>query len=400
MKVLIINSGSSSIKYQLYDMPQGSVLAKGIVQRIAESESEASQEAGDRRIVINERVPNYEQGLDIIGRMLTDPEKGAIAALTEIGACGHRVVYGGETIKGSVLIDDGIIKLIEEYSELAPLHNPPNLLGILAAKRMLGNIPQVGCFDTAFHQTLPEEAYLYSLPYELCQKMKIRRVGFHGTSHQYVTERAAELLKKDKHAVNLITCHLGNGCSMTAVRGGRSVDHTMGFTPLEGLVMGTRIGDLDPGIVLYLARRGYSISELDKMLFRQSGLLGISGTSNDVRDLEQRAAAGDARAKLALDVFCYRIRKYIGAYLAVLNGCDAIIFTAGIGEGSAMVRRRTLEKMEALGITLDIEKNNAIKGREGRIDADDSRIALFVIPTDEEIVMVRDTFALATGKTL
>jgi acetate kinase len=396
MKVLVLNCGSSSVKYQLFDMPEGTVLAKGGVQRIGESMSEAVQQAGTRQIKLSEKVADHDQSLRVITRMLTDPDKGAIGSLTEIGACGHRVVHGGEEVTGSALIDDKLETIVKDLFELAPLHNPPNLTGIRAARNALGAIPQVACFDTAFHQTIRPVAYLYGLPYEMYEKHRVRRYGFHGTSHRYVARRAAELMGRHKYGVNLITCHLGNGCSITAIREGRSVDTSMGLTPLEGVVMGTRTGDLDPAIVFYLLRRGFTIEQLDSVFNKKSGLLGISRLSNDMRDLEEKAAAGEDRATLALEVFAYRVRKYIGAYLAVLNGCDAVVFTGGIGENAVVMRRRILTGLDQLGITLDEAKNRDTVHREGRIDAG-SRIAVWVIPTDEEKAIARDTYILATG---
>jgi acetate kinase len=327
--------------------------------------------------------------------MLTDPEKGAVQSLDEIGACGHRVVHGGEAITGSVLIDADVENTIEDHFDLAPLHNPPNLTGIRASKKALGDIPQVACFDTAFHQTIPRTAYLYGLPYEMYEKHRVRRYGFHGTSHRYVARRVAELMGRHKYDVNLVTCHLGNGCSVAAVKQGHSVDTSMGLTPLEGLVMGTRTGDLDPASVFFLLRKGYTIEQLDGIFNKKSGLLGISRVSNDVRDLEERAAAGDERAVLALDIFAYRLRKYIGSYLAVLNGCDGVVFTGGIGENAVAMRTRVLRDMQNIGITLDDRKNEETIGTEGQIQSGESRIAVWVIPTDEEKAIAKDTYRLA-----
>jgi len=307
------------------------------------------------------------------------------------------VVHGGEAFTGSVNVDEKLEEVIDEYSDLAPLHNPPNLAGIREAKKMFGNIPQVACFDTAFHQTIPERAYLYALPYEMYEKYKIRRYGFHGTSHRYVARKAAAIMKRGKYEVDLITCHLGNGCSITAVKNGKSVDTSMGLTPLEGLVMGTRTGDFDPAIIFYLIRKGYKTEELDRIFNKQSGLLGVSGISNDVRDLEEKAGKGERKAKLALDIFAYRIRKYIGAYLAVLNGCDGIVFTGGIGENGVRMRKRILENLENLGIKIDDKKNEAIVGKADNIEAPDSRIKVFVIPTDEEGAIAHDTYLVAKG---
>ena len=396
MKVLVLNCGSSSIKFKLYDMPSGQAVARGSVQRIGEDTSEAILEADKTSQKYQGKVVDHVHGLAKIEEMLLDPEKGVIRSVDEIGACGHRVVHGGEEVSGSVLITPEIVKIIEKNATLAPLHNPPNLQGIRAAEEMLGDIPQVACFDTAFHQTLPPVAYLYAIPYEMYQNYGIRKYGFHGTSHRYVARRAAKLMNKDKYAVDLVTCHLGNGCSMTAVKGGKSIDTSMGLTPLEGLVMGTRAGDLDASVVFFLEQQGFETKEIDRLFNKRSGLLGISGISNDVRDLEKRAAGGHDRAQLALDIFAYKIKKYIGLYSAVLNGCDAIVFTGGIGENGTKMRRRILQNMENLGIILDETKNDQLMGEEGEIGTPDGTVRIFVIPTDEEIAIAGDTFEIAT----
>ena len=397
MKVLVLNCGSSSIKYRLFDMPGTELLAKGVVQRIGEAESEAGQTAGERSMTLHEAVKDHQAALRMMERMLTDGKNGAIGRLSEIGACGHRVVHGGEAFTGSVRITADVEKAIADHFELAPLHNPPNLAGIREAKRALPGVPQVACFDTAFHQTIPEVAYLYALPREVYERHRVRRYGFHGTSHRYVARRAAVLLGRQKYGVNLVTCHLGNGCSLSAVRNGRSVDTSMGMTPLEGVPMGTRTGDLDPAIVFYLEKRGYSKEDLDRMFNQQSGFLGLSGVSNDVRSLEKKVDEGHEQAALALEVFAYRMKKYIGSYLAVLNGCDAIVFTGGIGENAVRVRSRILENMDALGIKLDPVKNAAVVGCEGRIEAGASEIKLLVIPTNEEAAIANDTYRIANA---
>ncbi|MBC8403077.1 MAG: acetate kinase, partial [Candidatus Marinimicrobia bacterium] len=324
-KILVLNCGSSSIKYRLYVMPGNMDIAHGQIERIGDGDSQASQLANGQELVVRRPISDHQAGLELLVKMLTDPEKGAINSLTEISACGHRVVHGGEAISGSVIIDTDLEALIEDYFDLAPLHNPPNLMGIHAAKQMFVDIPQVACFDTAFHQSLPEKAYLYALPYDMYANLRIRRYGFHGTSHRYVSRRAATLMGKGKYDVNLITCHLGNGCSVAAIQDGKSVDTSMGMTPLEGLVMGTRTGDLDPGITFYLYRKGFHEKELSRLFNKKSGLQGISGLSNDVRDLEIKASNGNSRAELALEIFAYRVRKFIGAYMAVLDGVDGIV---------------------------------------------------------------------------
>jgi acetate kinase len=396
MKILVFNCGSSSIKYKLYEMPRAAVISAGSVQRIGEEMSDAVQKTGTKEIRISQKIANHAEAMIAMSTMLTDPEKGAIRSMSEIEACGHRVVHGGEKFTGSVKIDPGLIAIIEEYSELAPLHNPPNLVGIREAQKMFGDIPQVACFDTAFHTTMPEEAFLYALPYSMYEKLKIRKYGFHGTSHRYVARRAAEIMKKGKYDVNLITCHLGNGCSVAAVKNGRSVDTSMGLTPLEGLVMGTRTGDIDPAVIFHCVRKGYSPEQLDAIFNKKAGLLGVSGISNDVRILEEKAGAGSERARLALDIFAYRIRKYIGSYLAVLNGCDGIVLTGGIGENGVRMRQRVLGDMERLGIKLDARKNEKTIGNEAEIQAVDSTTRIFVIPTDEEAAIAKDTFGIAT----
>jgi len=398
MKILVLNCGSSSIKYKLFEMPEQKVIAKGVVERIGEASSKATQKCGDRSIELQEKVNDHQQAMDIIERMVTDSQKGAIRTMDEIGACGHRVVHGGEACTGSMQIDDALEQVIGQYADLAPLHNPPNLVGIRAARKALGNTPQVACFDTAFHQTIPRHAYLYALPYDMYEKYKIRRYGFHGTSHRYVARRAADIIGKDKYAVDLITCHLGNGCSIAAIKQGKSIDTSMGLTPLEGLVMGTRTGDFDPAIIFYLLKKGYTSEQLDGLVNKKSGVSGISGISNDIRDLEENALKGHERSKLALDIFAWRIKKYIGSYLAVLNGCDGIVFTGGIGENGAIMRKRILQGMENIGITLDNEKNSATVGREGEIQTQGSKIRVLVIPTDEEGAIARDTYEIAVKK--
>jgi len=329
---------------------------------------------------------------------LTHPESGVIRAAGEIEAVGHRMVHGGEKFTQSVLITDEVEAAIEAHVELAPLHNPPNLLGIREARRLLPGVPQAAVFDTAFHQTMPERAFVYAVPYELVREVRLRRYGFHGTSHRFVAQRAARLLGRESAACNLITCHLGNGCSITAIRAGRSVDTSMGLTPLEGLVMGTRSGDIDAAVVPFLERvKGMSVAEVDRLLNKQSGLLGLSGVSNDMRALLQAEADGNKRAALALDVYCYRIRKYVGAYTAVLGEVHAVVFTAGVGENSAVIRERSLSGLERLGYKLDAEKNRQAVRRELDVAATDSPIRILVVPTNEELLIAQDTYELARG---
>jgi len=345
-----------------------------------------------------QKIANHEEGMEFIMGVLADKEKGVVSSIGEITGVGHRVVHGGEEFTKSALITEEVIKKTEEYIDLAPLHNPANLMGIKASKKILPDAVQVAAFDTAFHHTIPREAYLYAIPYQLYEKYGIRRYGFHGTSHRYVARRLLSTLNKNKEDLNIITCHLGNGCSITAVKKGESVDTSMGFTPLEGLVMGTRSGDIDPAITFYLIDKGYSTTELNDLLNKKSGLLGISGISNDMRNLLQAKDRGDKKAKLAIDVFCYRLKKYIGSYMTVLGRTDAIIFTAGIGENVPYVRRKSLEGMEELGIEIDEKKNKEAKGIEAEINRESSKVKVWVIPTNEEIRIAFDTYEIAEEK--
>lgn len=373
------------------------MLAEGGIQRVGSTDALASVKTDKGEQEINQAIEDYPAGFAVIKSMLLDPDKGALVSLDEVNACGHRVVHGGEAFGGSMPVDAELEQGIEAVFELAPLHNPPNLTGIREAKHMFGDIPQIACFDTAFHHSIPETAYRYALPESFYKEHHIRRYGFHGMSHQFVARRTAEMLGKHKYDVNLITCHLGNGSSIAAIKDGHSVDTSMGLTPLEGLVMGSRSGDLDPGIIFYLHRKGYSTEDLDTLLNKKSGLLGLSGTSNDVRDLESKAEAGDQRAELALDIFAYRIKKYIGSYLAVLNRVDAIIFTGGIGENGCAMRARILAEMDQLGIIVDHQKNADHVGIAGEIQTADSKIKIFVVPTNEELAIARDTYAMTNN---
>lgn len=395
MKVLVINAGSSSIKYQLYQMPDATVLAKGIVEKIGEEASKLSHCYNDKTHTIDAKVENHEEGMELILSMLVSKDVGVIESVSEIGAVGHRVVHGAEEFTGSVVIDEKVIASIEKFADLAPLHNPPNLTGIRAAQHKLPKAKQIACFDTAFHTTIPEVAYMYALPYELYEKYRIRRYGFHGTSHRYVARRAAALMGKGKYDVNLITCHLGNGCSITAVKNGKSVDTSMGLTPLEGVVMGTRTGDFDPAVLFYLADKGYDTKTLNSLCNKKSGLLGISGLSNDMRNLSKLAEEGNTGAKLAIDIFCYRVRKYIGAYTAVLNMVDAVVFTGGIGENAVDVRQQICSGLDRIGIEIDLNKNRSTVAKEGQISTDSSKVKVLVIPTNEEAAIANDTFQLA-----
>lgn len=394
MKVLVINAGSSSIKYQLYDMPGEQVLAKGTVERIGDDQSRLTHRCGSETTTREEAVADHKIAMQRILEILVDAQVGAIKQLAEIATVGHRVVHGGEEFTGSMIVDDRVLASIEKFVDLAPLHNPHNLVGIRAAQDKLPHAVQVACFDTAFHTSIPEVAYMYALPYELYERYRIRRYGFHGTSHRYVARRAATLMEMDKYRFNTITCHLGNGCSMTAVRNGRSVDTSMGFTPLEGLVMGTRSGDFDPAILFYLADKGYDLAGLNALCNKKSGLLGISGASNDMRTLEQLAQEGNARAKLAIEVFSYRVRKYIGAYLTLLNPLHAIVFTGGIGENSPLVRKLICQDLDHIGIRLDPKANETEKTGEKTISSNGSNVRIMVIPTNEEEAIAGDAFTL------
>jgi acetate kinase len=392
MKVLVLNSGSSSNKYQFIETTTHQVLAKGQVERIGMDDAVLSHVRIDGDTVkFSAEILDHNIAIEYVVAILLSKNHGVIKDKSEIEAVGHRVVHGGETFSGSVLITDEVIEKIRENIELAPLHNPHNLRGIMACKRLLPDTPQVAVFDTAFHQKMPEYAFIYGLPYELYKKYKIRRYGFHGTSHRYVSKRASEILGVPIEKLRIITAHLGNGCSMAAVKYGVSVDTTMGFTPLEGLLMGTRSGDIDPAIVLYImGKEGLTMAEVNALLNKHSGLVGISGVSSDMREIIREMKNGNMRAKLAFDVFCYRVKKYIGAYAAVMGGVDAIVFTAGIGENSPDVRKSVCEGLEFLGIKIDDEKNNSPE-REKIITTDDSPVKVLVIPTNEELVIALDT---------
>lgn len=395
MKVLVVNCGSSSIKYQLYEMPKGEVLGKGVLEKIGESNSKLTHKFDGKSYSIEKPIADHEQGMEMILNTLVSKEVGVIREICEIGAVGHRVVHGGEEFTGSMIINNKVIASVEKFIDLAPLHNPHNLAGIKATQNKLPHAKQVACFDTAFHTTIPQVANMYALPYDFYKNYGIRRYGFHGISHRYVARRAAQIMGRGKYDVNLITCHLGNGCSIAAVKNGKSVDTSMGFTPLEGLVMGTRSGDFDPAILFFLADKGRDWRELNELCNKQSGLLGLSGVSNDMRSLEKLAAKGNERAQLAIDVFCYRIRKYIGAYAAVLDNLDALVFAGGIGENSVTVRNKVCEGLTGLGIRLDDKVNKAAIGKEADITALGSKIKIFVIPTNEEAAIAKDTYELA-----
>jgi len=394
MNVLVLNCGSSSLKYQLIDMKDESVLAKGLCERIGiEGSNLAHTAAGKDKIVITKPMDDHTDAVQMVIDALLDKVHGCLTSIDELNAVGHRVVHGGEFFSASVRISPEVKKAIQECCALAPLHNPPNLIGINACEKLMPNLPQVAVFDTAFHQTMPEKAYLYAIPFELYETYKIRRYGFHGTSHMYVSQRAAEILGKPLQELRVITCHLGNGASVCSVQGGKSVDTSMGFTPLEGLAMGTRSGDIDPAVVSYLMdKENLSVKEVENILNKKSGVLGLSGVSSDFRDLEDAKAAGNKRAKDALDVFLYRVAKYVGAYAAAMNGVDAVVFTAGIGENSAYVRAAVCEYLGYLGLAVDADKNNC-RGKEVVFSTDGSRVKALAVPTNEELVIARDTVA-------
>ena len=392
MKVLVLNCGSSSLKYQLIDMETENVLAKGLCERIGiEGSRLKHQPAGKDAVIFDDYQEDHSVSVKMVLDALTHADYGVVKSMSEINAVGHRVVHGGEYFANSVIINQEVIAAIEKCCELAPLHNPANLIGIAACDKIMPGVPQVAVFDTAFHQTMPERAYMYALPYEYYEKYAIRRYGFHGTSHRFVSEEVAKMLGRPYEETKTVTCHLGNGGSICAVRNGKSIDTTMGFTPLEGLVMGTRAGDIDAAVITYLMEKeGLTAAEMDTILNKQSGVLGISGVSSDFRDIEEASEAGNVRAGMALDVFAYKVAKRIGAYTAAMNGVDAIVFTAGLGENSASTRKEICDYLGYLGVHID-SYNNSLRGKALEISAPDSRVRVFVIPTNEELVIARDT---------
>ncbi|MCP4400183.1 MAG: acetate kinase [bacterium] len=395
MKILVLNCGSSSVKYQLFDMTDESVLAKGLVERIGMTDAILTHRptGGEKHRQV-QMILEHTTAIKVVAGALVDPKHGVLKNIQEIDSVGHRVVHGGERFTESALVDDSVKDAIEEYFDLAPLHNPAHLRGILAIEDTMGDVPQVVVFDTAFHATIPKYAFLYALPYTLYQRHRIRRYGFHGTSHKFVAARAAELMGRPIEELKIITCHLGNGASITAIDGGKSVDTSMGLTPLEGLIMGTRCGDIDPAIIPFLmAKEESSISEVDSMLNKHSGLLGITGLSSDMRDLEDAVEEGDERAQLGMEMYCYRIRKYIGSYAAAMNGIDAIVFTAGVGECGPIQRSMICQKLGYLGADFNPDVNE-FKAKEREISKPDSKVKLYVIPTNEELVIARDTLKL------
>lgn len=392
MIIFVVNCGSSSIKYQLLNMNGEQVLAKGLIERIGMEGSVLKHTpTGKYTVDISAEIPDHSVGIQMALDALTNEEYGVIDSMDEIDAVGHRVVHGGERFTDSVLISDDVLNGIEACAEIAPLHNPPNLYGIKACMRLMYNTPQVAVFDTAFHQTMPKVAYLYGLPYEMYVKYGLRRYGFHGTSHKYVAQQAAEMMGEHMSDLRFITCHLGNGASIAAIKYGKSIDTSMGYTPLEGLVMGTRSGEIDPAIIPFLMEKeNMNAQQIDDYLNRRSGILGISGLSSDFRDLESAANRGDERSQLAIDVFAYKVKKYIGGYVAAMGGVDAIIFTAGLGENSPFMRDKICNGLEYLGTRIDPELNK-LRGKQMEISIKRARVKIFVIPTNEELVIARDT---------
>ncbi len=395
MNILVINCGSSSLKYQLINSDTEAVLAKGLCERIGIEGSQITYQPADGEKEVNvSPMPTHTQAIKLVLDALTNAKTGVIASLAEVGAVGHRVVHGGEKFTSSTLLTEEAIAAIEECNDLAPLHNPANLIGIRACQELMPNVPMVAVFDTAFHQTMPEEAYLYGLPYEYYENYKVRRYGFHGTSHSFVSKRAAEVAGKPYEDLKIIVCHLGNGASLSAVKNGKSVDTSMGLTPLEGLIMGTRSGDMDPAIMEYISKKeNLDIAGVMNVLNKKSGVLGLSGVSSDFRDLEEAANAGNARAEKALKAYNYRVVKYIGAYAAAMDGVDVIAFTAGLGENGKTTRKAICEHLTYLGIKIDDEANS-VRGKDIVISTPDSKVQVMVIPTNEELAIARETLAL------
>lgn len=395
MNVLVINCGSSSLKYQLINSDTEAVLAKGLCERIGIDGRLVYQKAGLDKEITEAPMPTHKEAISMVLNALVNDKTGALASLSEIEAVGHRIVHGGEKFASSTVLTEEVLAAIAECNDLAPLHNPANLIGVRACQELMPNVPMVGVFDTAFHQTMPPVAYMYGLPYEYYEKYKVRRYGFHGTSHSFVSKAVADICGKNYEDMKIIVCHLGNGASISAVDHGKCVDTSMGLTPLEGLVMGTRSGDLDPSILEFICNKeNLNVSEMLNVLNKKSGVEGLSGVSSDFRDLEAAEAAGNERAKLAVDVFSYRVAKYVGAYIAAMNGVDAIAFTAGIGENGPIVRERVLSRLGYMGITLDKAANDDAFGKVAEISTADSKVKCLVVPTNEELAICRETVAL------
>ena len=395
MKILIINCGSSSLKYKLIDMANEKDIIEGIVERIGLDQSRLVQKNELReKYILEKEIKDHKEAIDIVLNTLVDSKVGVIKSIDEITAVGHRVVHGGERYSSSIIINEEVIKYLEECSKLAPLHNPANIIGIRACQSLMPNKEMVAVFDTAFHGTLPEKSYIYAIDYALYKDHKIRKYGFHGTSHKYVSHKVAETMGKDIKDLKIITCHLGNGASISAIKGGECIDTTMGFTPLAGIPMGTRSGNIDPSIIPFLVQEcGYTIEEVSESLNKKSGVLGISGVSSDFRDIEDAASNGDKRAQLALDIFHYRIRAEIGSFIVNMGGVDVIVFTAGVGENSPETREECLKDLEFLGLTLDKEKNK-VRGKLAEISQADSKIKAYVVPTNEELMIAKETVEL------
>jgi len=398
LKILIVNAGSSSLKYQLINMDTEETIAKGLVERIGIEGSKLTQKVNGEKHVVQAPMNDHVAATKYMIEALTDPQQGVVKSMDEIGAVGHRVVQGGEQFTSSVIIDDEVLKAIEANAQLAPLHNPPNLMGIKACMQIMPSTPMVAVFDTSFHQTMPPEAFLYGVPMDYYRRLRVRRYGFHGTSHRYVSQRAAEMLGKPIEQLRIITCHLGNGSSMAAVNHGKSVDTSMGMTPLEGVIMGTRSGTVDPAVLQFIMNsENLNIDQMLDILNKKSGFVGISGVSSDMRDVEDAAAQGNKDAQISVDMLYRGIKKYVGAYAAIMGGVDAVVFTAGIGENSPELREAVMSDMEFLGASIDKEKNK-VRGKETDISAPDSKVRVLVIPTDEEIVIARDTLQLVGKK--
>lgn len=400
MKILVINCGSSSLKYQVLDMTDKSMLGKGLVERIGMDGSILTHKKTglDDKLVIEQPMKSHTDAIGHVLKALVDPKFGLVKDINEIGAVGHRVLHGGEKFTQSCLVDDECKQAIRDCFPLGPLHNPANLMGIEACEKLMPTTPQVAVFDTSNGMSMPAESYIYPLPYEYYEKYSVRRYGFHGTSHRYIAIRAAEMLGKKLEDTTIISCHLGNGASVSAIKNGKCYDTSMGLTPLEGLEMGTRCGDIDPAVATFIAsKEGFSPEEMDTIMNKKSGLLGVSGVSADSRDVEEAAKAGNARAQLAIDIFTHRVKHYIGAYYAEMNGCDAIVFTAGIGENSIATRENICKNMEALGVKLDPQKND-VRGKEVVISADDSKVKVLLIPTNEELMIAMDTYDIVNRK--
>ena len=397
MNILVVNCGSSSLKFQLIDMTVENVLARGNIERIGEQGSFLKYQPGEgNKVTIEEQIKDHSQALNLAIKTLLDPKIGVIKDLKGISAIGHRVVHGGEFFSNSVIIDEKVIDAVKQCIDMAPLHNPPNLMGIEACKKLMPNILNVGVFDTAFHQTMPKQAYIYSIPYEMYEKYKIRRYGFHGISHQYVFTRAMEILGTSSDNIKVVTCHLGSGASVCAIKDGESLITSMGFTPLEGLQMGTRSGTIDPSVVTYIMEKeNLSIDDMTNLLNKRSGALGLSGVGNDFRDIERELAKGDERAQLAVDVFSYRVKKYIASYAGIMGGIDVLVFTAGVGEWSSLVRKKVIEGLEFMGIEIDNEKNKIV-GQEIDITKEGAKVKTIVIPTNEELMIARETKRLVS----